>query len=118
MSRAPSVAKRRRRGGRSRRLAAASGRARARRPEPCRKGCAGMAVDLGKVGIWSRELRFNPDRGARTAAAAELEELGYLAIFIPDVGGDVLGAVAELLAATRRVPFATGILNIWMHHPV
>ncbi len=76
-----------------------------------------MTVELGKVGIWSRELRFNPDRGARAAAAAELEELGYSAIFIPDVGGDVLGAVAELLAATRRVPLATGILNIWMHDP-
>ena len=76
-----------------------------------------MTVDLGKVGIWSRELRYNPDRGARAAAAAELEELGYSAIFIPDVGGDVLGAVAELLAATRRVPLATGILNIWMHDP-
>ena len=70
-----------------------------------------MTVDLGRVGIWSRELRFNPDRGARSAAAAELEELGYSAIFIPDVGGDVLGAVAELLAATRRVPLATGILK-------
>jgi probable F420-dependent oxidoreductase len=76
-----------------------------------------MTVDLGKVGIWSRELRYHPDRGARAAAAAELEELGYSAIFIPDVGGDVLGAVAELLAATRRVPLATGILNIWMHDP-
>jgi probable F420-dependent oxidoreductase len=76
-----------------------------------------MTVDLGKVGIWSRELRYNPDRGARAAAAAELEDLGYSAIFIPDVGGDVLGAVAELLAATRRVPLATGILNIWMHDP-
>ena len=74
-------------------------------------------VDLGRVGIWSRELRYNPDRGARAAAAAELEDLGYGAIFIPDAGGDVLGAVEHLLAATRRMPFATGVLNIWMHDP-
>src|ERR1700747_2697163 len=73
-----------------------------------------MTVDLGKVGIWSRELRFNPDRGARAAAAAELEELGYSAIFIPDVGGDVLGAAAELLAATRRGALASGGRNIWV----
>jgi probable F420-dependent oxidoreductase len=69
------------------------------------------------VGIWSRELRYNPDRGARAAAAAELEDLGYAAIFIPDAGGDVLGDVAHLLAATRRMPFATGVLNIWMNDP-
>ena len=48
-----------------------------------------MAVDLGRVGIWSRELRYNPDPGARGAAAAELENFGYPAIFIPDAGGDV-----------------------------
>lgn len=76
-----------------------------------------MAVDLGRVGIWSRELRYNPDPGARAAAAAELEDLGYGAIFIPDAGGDVLGAVEDLLAATRRMAFATGVLNIWMHDP-
>jgi probable F420-dependent oxidoreductase len=76
-----------------------------------------MTVDLGRIGIWSRELRYNPDRGARAAAAAELEDLGYAAIFIPDAGGDVLGDVEHLLAATRRMPFATGILNIWLHDP-
>ena len=76
-----------------------------------------MTVDLGRVGIWSRELRYHPDRGARAAAAAELEELGYAAIFIPDAGGDVLGDVEHLLAATRRMPFATGIPNIWLHDP-
>jgi probable F420-dependent oxidoreductase len=74
-----------------------------------------MPIDLGKVGIWSRELRYHPDRGARAAAAAEIEDLGYTAIFIPDAGGDVLGEIAHLLAATRRIPLATGVLNIWMH---
>src|ERR1700730_4894069 len=76
-----------------------------------------MRIDLGKVGIWSRELRYNPDPGARAAAAAEVEDLGYTAIFIPDAGGDVLGPAAHLLAATQRVSFATGVLNIWMHAP-
>jgi probable F420-dependent oxidoreductase len=76
-----------------------------------------MAIDLGRVGIWSRELRYNPDRGARAAAAAELEELRYSAIFVPDAGGDVLGEAEHLLAATRHVSIATGVLNIWMHDP-
>jgi probable F420-dependent oxidoreductase len=76
-----------------------------------------MPPDLGKVGIWSRELRYNPDRGARAAAAAELEDLGYTAIFIPDAGGDVLAEIEHLLAATRTISLATGVLNIWMHDP-
>jgi len=70
---------------------------------------------LGRVGIWSRELRFHGDRGAAADAARELEELGYGSLFIPDVGGEVIEAVAELLDATQRVTVATGILNIWMH---
>jgi probable F420-dependent oxidoreductase len=72
-------------------------------------------TSLGRVGVWSRELRFQPDRGAARDAAGELEALGYGAIFIPDVGGDVLGAVAEMLGATATIAVATGILNIWMH---
>lgn len=72
-------------------------------------------IDIGRVGVWCRELRFHEDRAAAADAAAELEELGFGALWIPDVGGDVLGAVEEMLAATRRVPIATGILNIWMH---
>ena len=50
-------------------------------------------------------------------AAAELDELGYAAMWIPDVGGDVLGAVETLLGATQRAVIATGILNVWMHEP-
>ncbi|HVW19544.1 MAG TPA: TIGR03620 family F420-dependent LLM class oxidoreductase [Solirubrobacteraceae bacterium] len=74
-------------------------------------------TDIGRVGVWSRELRFHADRAAAADAAAELEELGFGALFIPDVGGDVLGAVEEMLAATRTIPVVTGILNIWMHEP-
>src|ERR1700742_3780028 len=70
---------------------------------------------LGRVGVWSRELRFQPDRGAAQAAAAELEALGYGALWIPDVGGDVVGAIDEMLDATSSIRVATGIINIWMH---
>jgi probable F420-dependent oxidoreductase len=50
-------------------------------------------------------------------AAAELDALGYTAAWIPDVGGDVLGSVEDLLRATTGMTIATGILNIWMHDP-
>jgi probable F420-dependent oxidoreductase len=69
----------------------------------------------GQVGVWSRELRFGPDRGDARDAAAELEQLGYGALWIPDVGGDVFGACEELLAVTHSIPLLTGILNIWAH---
>jgi probable F420-dependent oxidoreductase len=74
-------------------------------------------TSLGRVGVWSRELRFQPDRAAAKDAARELEALGYGALFIPDVGGDVLGAVEELVTATSKIAVATGIINIWMHDP-
>jgi probable F420-dependent oxidoreductase len=63
-------------------------------------------------------LREHPDAGAKAEAAAELEELGYSALFIPGrAGGDVLGAARALLRATHRTVVATGILNVWMQSP-
>ena len=71
---------------------------------------------LTGTGIWSGQLRYG-DPAAIADAAAELDALGYSAIWIPDVGGDVLGAVDTLLRATARTVVATGILNVWMHEP-
>jgi probable F420-dependent oxidoreductase len=71
-------------------------------------------MHLSGTGIWSGELRFG-NAGEKAEAAAELEELGYTALWIPDVGGDVFGALHELLDATSTVTAATGILNLWMH---
>ncbi len=71
-------------------------------------------MHLSGTGIWSGELRYG-DAGEKRDAAAELEALGYSALWIPDVGGDVFGALRELLDATSSVTVATGILNLWMH---
>jgi probable F420-dependent oxidoreductase len=71
---------------------------------------------LSGTGVWSGQLRYG-DPGLIAEAAAELDELGYDAIWIPDVGGDVLGSVEVLLRAAPRITVATGILNIWMHDP-
>jgi probable F420-dependent oxidoreductase len=46
-----------------------------------------------------------------------LDELGYTALWIPDVGGPVLDSVDDLLTSTKRTVIATGILNLWMHEP-
>ena len=40
---------------------------------------------------------------------------GTRALWIPDVGGDVFGALRDLLDATTTIVAATGILNLWMH---
>jgi probable F420-dependent oxidoreductase len=73
-------------------------------------------MELTGVGIWSSQLRYgNPAESAD--AAAELDELGFKALWIPDVGGPVLEAVGHLLASTKRTVIATGILNLWMHSP-
>lgn len=70
-----------------------------------------------RIGIWSLELRFG-DRAEAADAAAELDELGFAALWIPGgVGGDVLGDVDRLIGATKRTVIATGILNIWKHEP-
>ncbi|HTY32728.1 LLM class F420-dependent oxidoreductase [Mycobacterium sp.] len=71
-------------------------------------------MDLAGVGVWSSQLRYG-DPSESADAAAELDDLGFTALWIPDVGGPVFDAVAHLLAATKRTVIATGILNLWMH---
>jgi probable F420-dependent oxidoreductase len=73
-----------------------------------------MTHALTGTGVWSSALRHG-DAQEIAAAAGELESLGYSALWIPDVGGDVFGAVRNLLAATTSATIATGILNLWMH---
>ncbi len=74
-----------------------------------------MMNALRGIGIWSGELRYG-DRGAANEAAAELDELGFDALWIPDVGGDLFEIVEALMAVTTRTTIATGILNLWMHN--
>ena len=75
-----------------------------------------MSARLTGTGIWSGMLRYG-DPAAIAAAAPELESLGYSALWIPDVGGDLVSSLATLLGATTTVTIATGILNVWMHTP-
>jgi len=70
-------------------------------------------MDLGRVGIWTFAFELQPAARVREAAA-EIEGLGYGAIWIPEaLGREALSHAAVLLAATRRIPVATGIANIW-----
>jgi len=73
-----------------------------------------MHQPLTGTGVWSSGLRYG-DATAGIAAAAELESLGYAALWLPDIGGDLFEVVERLLAATSTIVVATGILNLWMH---
>ena len=58
-------------------------------------------MDLAGVGIWSSQLRYG-DAGEAAEAAAELEELGFTALWIPDVGGPVLDRWASCCPPPTR----------------
>lgn len=69
---------------------------------------------LGGTGIWAGQLRYG-DAGEIGEAAAELDQLGYTALWVPDVGGDLFGDLEVLMSSTKKAVVATGILNLWMH---
>lgn len=71
---------------------------------------------LAGTGVWAHELRYG-DPVEIADLAAELEGLGFSALWVPDVGGDLFGSLDTLLAATSSTVIATGILNVWMHTP-
>jgi probable F420-dependent oxidoreductase len=75
-------------------------------------------VNLGRVGIWTFQLELQPAARAKEAAA-EIEELGYGALWIPEaLGREAFTHAALLLGGTRRIPVATGIANIWGRDPM
>lgn len=74
-------------------------------------------MDIGRIGVWSGQLRA-VDAAEVGDLAAQVEALGYRALWIPGgAGGDVLDRCGSALAATRTLVLATGILNIWRHQP-
>ena len=71
-------------------------------------------MDLKPVGIWTGQLDYQPANQAKEAVA-ELEELGYGAVWVGEaVGREALSNAGLLLSATRRLVVATGIANIWV----
>lgn len=75
-----------------------------------------MTTSLGTTGIWSGQLRYG-DQAEAALHAAELEQLGYDTLWIPDAGGNLFTSLGNLLGATSTVTIATGILNVWIHTP-
>ena len=69
-------------------------------------------ADIGRLGIWSLELR-----GADPSAAgdaAELDEAGWGALWLAGAGGPgIWRSASHLLAATTRLSVALGVASIW-----
>jgi alkanesulfonate monooxygenase SsuD/methylene tetrahydromethanopterin reductase-like flavin-dependent oxidoreductase (luciferase family) len=63
-------------------------------------------MDVGSVGIWTAQLDLQPAARAREVAA-ELDELGYGALWVPEaVGREAMTHAAVLLDATERLVVA------------
>jgi probable F420-dependent oxidoreductase len=77
-----------------------------------------LAEQLGRVGLWTRQLDVQPAKQVREAIA-ELEELGWGSLWFWEVfGREALTSGALLLGATQRMVIASGIANIWARDPV
>ena len=75
-------------------------------------------LELPRIGLWTGALDAVPTSRARELAA-ELEELGYGTLWIPEVAGrDPFVHLALLLSSTERLIGATGIANIWARDAV
>ncbi len=66
-----------------------------------------MTARLGDVGVWARGDRTSPQ------LVAELERLGYGALWIGGSPPADLAVPEKLLDATDEIVVATGIVNIW-----
>ena len=67
----------------------------------------GMSIELGRIGIWRHASGLTPD------VVAEVEALGYGAIWVGGSPPGDLGAVEHLLDTTDHIAVATGIVNVW-----
>ena len=70
-------------------------------------------MELGRVGLWAYQHELLPSSAAREMAA-EIEELGYGALWIPEaVGREAFVSSTNLLSGTERMVIATGIASIY-----
>jgi probable F420-dependent oxidoreductase len=75
-------------------------------------------VTIDQIGLWIPNLDGMPWHEVRDIAQ-ELDELGYAALWVPEVGvnRDALVTATLLLDDTQRIAAATGIVPIYLRHP-
>lgn len=79
----------------------------------------GVREAIGRVGVWTFALDRHPVAREREAVA-EIETLGFPAVWIPEGLGskEILSHAALLLEGGSRLVVATGIASIWARDPV
>ena len=71
------------------------------------------SMRLGRIGIWTRQLDSQPSARAQDYVA-ELEALGYQAIWIPEAfEREVISHASLLLAGSSKIVVATGIARTY-----
>src|ERR1700683_513327 len=79
---------------------------------------AQTSIQVGPIGIWTRQLEDHPAAKAQEIAR-ELEDLGYGALWFGEAAGrEALTNAGMLLAGTRHIVIATGIANIYARDAV
>ena len=74
-------------------------------------------MDIGRVGVWTRTDGLSI--GETVEFARRIEAIGYGALWLPDAfGRDPLVHAGWLLAQTRRLVVATGVVNIHLRDPI
>ena len=66
-----------------------------------------MSVELGRIGFWRLHSQLDPE------VVAEVEALGYGAIWLGGSPGGDLKVVEDLLDTSDHIAVATGIVNVW-----
>ena len=75
-------------------------------------------MDIGRIGLWQGVLDQRPSGEVREVVA-ELEEMGWPTVWIPEaVGRDPFVSASVMLGATRTLKIATGIVQIHARHPM
>jgi probable F420-dependent oxidoreductase len=73
-------------------------------------------VNVGRVGVWTNAPLLMGGGDAR-ALVAEIDELGYPALWFPEGAGEAFSNAALMLGWSERIVVATGIANIWARDP-
>ncbi|HUA05373.1 MAG TPA: TIGR03620 family F420-dependent LLM class oxidoreductase [Solirubrobacteraceae bacterium] len=72
-----------------------------------------MAVDIGRIGVWTSYRPFGSERAGE--AAKLVEQLGYSTWWVG--GSPHVPDLRPVLEATSTLVAATGILNVWANEP-